>query len=258
MLKLLNRPNGIVLVTGPTGSGKTTTLYAGLQRLNTAERKILSVEDPVEYKIQGVNQIQVKPEIGLTFAQVLRSVLRHDPDVILIGEIRDSETARIAVQAALTGHLVLTTVHTNGAAAAITRLIDMGVEDYLLTSTIAGVLAQRLVRVLCRACKERMDPDELLRNEARAMTFDGEITVYKACGCPACHHTGYRGRIVIAELLVPDAAVRRMVMERVEARALHDAVVARGMESLRRNGLRRVLEGVTSLDEVLRVTHDEG
>jgi general secretion pathway protein E len=253
---LLDRPNGIILVTGPTGSGKTTTLYAALQRLNTPTRKILSVEDPVEYKIAGVNQVQVKPDIGLTFAHVLRSFLRHDPDVILVGEIRDPETARIAVQASLTGHLVLSTVHTNSAAAAITRLIDMHVEDYLLSSTVIGILAQRLVRVLCRSCKTPVDLTPEWRREADALGIR-EPKLFTAKGCPTCHGTGYRGRTVVAELLTPDDAVRRMIVDRTAAAQIHAGAVSHGMESLRRNGLRRALEGVTSLEEISRVAHEE-
>jgi general secretion pathway protein E len=255
---LLDRPNGIVLVTGPTGSGKTTTLYAALQRLNTPTRKILSVEDPVEYKIAGVNQIQVKPDIGLTFAHVLRSVLRHDPDVILVGEIRDAETARIAVQASLTGHLVLSTVHTNSAAAAITRLIDMHVEDYLLASTVVGILAQRLVRVLCNSCKAAVAVDPVWASDAAALGVAlSDVTVFRAQGCAACHGTGYRGRTVVAELLVPNENLRRLIVERAGASKLHACAVSLGMESLKRNGLRRAFEGVTSIEEVSRVSYEE-
>ncbi len=254
---LLDKPNGILLVSGPTGSGKTTTLYAGLQRLNTAERKILSVEDPVEYKIAGVNQVQVKPDIGLTFANVLRSFLRHDPDVILVGEIRDPETARIAVQAALTGHLVLSTVHTNSAAGALTRLLDMHVEDYLLTSTIVGILSQRLVRVLCHACKEPTTLGPEWHGELKAMNAPLSVRVFRAKGCPACNGTGYKGRTVLSEILVPDERVRRLVAERGGAAQIHAAAIAGGMESLRRNGLRKVLEGVTTVEEVSRVAQEE-
>lgn len=258
LVRLLERPHGIILVTGPTGSGKTTTLYAALQRLNTTTRKILSVEDPVEYKVAGINQIQVKPEIGLTFAHVLRSVLRHDPDVILVGEIRDPETARIAVQASLTGHLVLSTVHTNSAAAAVTRLIDMHVEDYLLSSTIAGLLAQRLVRVLCPACKAASPIPAEWQSEIESLGLDrNSVTLFAPVGCPACHGTGYRGRTVIAELLVPTDDIRRLIVERSSASRIHAVAVAAGMESLRRNGLRRAFAGITSIEEVSRVAFEE-
>jgi general secretion pathway protein E len=256
---LLRRPNGIMLVTGPTGSGKTTTLYASLARLNSTERKILSVEDPVEYRIPGVNQIQVKPEIGLTFASVLRSVLRHDPDVILVGEIRDAETARIAVQAALTGHTVLSTVHTNSAAGALTRLMDMGIEEYLLTSTITGIVSQRLVRTLCKSCRApaQMRAEGLEEFRSAGVDTHMQPTVFVPTGCPACNTTGFRGRTVIAEILVPDENVRQLVLERAGASAIQSAAIARGMETLRRNGLRRVLEGVTTLEEVSRVVQQE-
>jgi general secretion pathway protein E len=255
---LLKRPNGIFLVTGPTGSGKTTTLYAALQTLNTSERKILSVEDPVEYKIAGVNQVQVKPEIGLTFANVLRSFLRHDPNVLLVGEIRDPETARIAVQAALTGHLVLSTVHTNSAAGALTRLLDMHVEDYLLTSTIVGILSQRLVRVLCNACKEPVALGADWTSELSALGQGPGAKAFRAKGCAACNGTGYKGRTVVSELLVPDEKIRRLVSERAGASQIHTTAVAGGMESLRRAGLRKVLEGVTTTEEVARVAQEEG
>lgn len=258
LVALLAKPNGIVLVTGPTGSGKTTTLYAALQRLNTTSRKILSVEDPVEYKIPGVNQVQVKPEIGLTFASTLRSFLRHDPNVILVGEIRDPETARIAVQASLTGHLVLSTVHTNSAAGALTRLLDMHVEDYLLTSTVAGILSQRLVRLLCSDCKAPIVLGAEWTAELKAMGVEGAPRVFTAKGCAACHGTGYRGRTVLCELLVPDEKIRRLVGERASASIIHSAALAAGMEGLRRNGLRKVLEGVTTVEEVSRVAQEEG
>lgn len=257
--QLLKLPNGIVLVTGPTGSGKTTTLYAALARLNSAERKILSVEDPVEYKIAGVNQIQVKPEIGLTFANVLRSVLRHDPDVILIGEIRDAETARIAVQAALTGHTVLSTVHTNSAAAAITRLLDMGVEDYLLTSTISGIVSQRLVRTLCRDCRQPVPMRAEWADEFRSagLQVGPETQVYGAKGCPSCNSTGFKGRCVISEILVPNEEVRKLTLQRSAASQIHAAALAGGMETLRRNGLRKVIEGATTIEEISRVVQEE-
>lgn len=257
---LLKRPNGIVLVTGPTGSGKTTSLYAALGQLNSAERKILSVEDPVEYKVPGVNQIQVKPEIGLTFAHILRSVLRHDPDVILVGEIRDAETAKIAVQAALTGHIVLSTVHTNSAAAAVTRLLDMGVEDFLLTSTISGIVSQRLVRLLCAACKSPIDPQPEWKAEfeTQNLPLPAGAKLFAAKGCPSCHGTGYKGRSVICEILTLSEEIRRLVATRASASQIHAAALQQGMESLRRNGLRKVLEGTTTFEEVSRVAQEEG
>jgi general secretion pathway protein E len=257
METLIQKPNGIILVTGPTGSGKTTTLYAALTRLNSNERKILSVEDPVEYKVPGVNQIQVKPDIGLTFASVLRSVLRHDPDVILIGEIRDAETARIAVQAALTGHTVLSTVHTNSAAAAITRLLDMGVEDYLLSSTIAGIVSQRLVRNLCTSCRQPTPMRPGWAAEFRAAGLTPRATIFEAKGCAACNGSGYKGRSVVCEILVPNEALRKQILEHAAASQIHATATAQGMESLRRNGLRKVLEGVTTIEEISRVAEEE-
>lgn len=240
LLGLFRRPNGIILVTGPTGSGKSTTLYAALHRLNGPERNIITVEDPVENKIPGVAQIQVKTDIGLSFARILRSVLRHDPDVILIGEIRDPETARIATQAAMTGHLVLATLHTNSAAGAVSRLLDMGVESYLLSSTLVAVLSQRLVRVLCPSCRVE---DE-----------DGQ----RAVGCPSCNQTGYRGRRAIHELLTVDDAVRRAIVAKATAQELEGLAVAGGMETLRRCGMRRVADGLTTAAEIARVIVEEG
>lgn len=255
LTELLDRPNGILLVTGPTGSGKSTTLYAALAQLNAPERKLVSVEDPVERKLPGVTQIQVKPEIGLTFAAVLRSVLRHDPDVLMIGEVRDGETARIAVQAALTGHLVLATLHTNGAAAALPRLRDMGLEEYLLASTIAGVLAQRLVRTLC-ACATPAEPTAALRAEARLLHLDADLRPRAPKGCPACSGTGFRGRTAIYELLTVNDAIRRQMMAQADAAPLHAAAVAGGMTPLYTRGLSLVLDGVTTQSEILRVARD--
>jgi general secretion pathway protein E len=259
LLELLQQPNGILLVTGPTGSGKTSTLYAALQRVNTAERKILTVEDPVEYQIAGVNQIPVRPAIGLNFATVLRSLLRQDPDVLLVGEIRDVETARIAVQASLTGHLVLSTVHTNDAPSTITRLVDMGLEDYLLSSVLRGVLAQRLVRTLCVACRQPYEPlPELARRSGLAALVAAEhrrpLQLFRAAGCPACAGTGYHGRTAIAELLTVNEALTRLVLGRADGVALRQAALDAGMTDMRVDGLRKALAGVTSLDEVLRVT----
>jgi general secretion pathway protein E len=251
LTSVLDRPNGILLVTGPTGSGKSTTLYAALERLNRPDRKIITVEDPVEYKIDGLNQIQVKPEIGLDFARSLRSILRHDPDIIMVGEIRDAETARIAIQAALTGHVVLSTLHTNDAATAVTRLLDMGIEDYLVTSTISGVLAQRLVRVLCPECRELAAPTDAFRRAAQ-----GAHEHYRAVGCSACRGTGYRGRTVIAEFMELNATLRQKILARTDASQLRSEAIARGMQTLFENGIDAVTSGRTSYDEVLRVAQD--
>ena len=230
--RVFDLPNGMVLVTGPTGSGKTTTLYTGLLKLNSTARNIITVEDPVEYQLAGINQIQVKPQIGLNFATLLRSILRHDPDVIMIGEIRDLETAQIAVQAALTGHLVLSTVHTNSAAATVTRLRDMGVEDYLLSATLKGVLAQRLVRRLCPKCKipEPAAPIMIERFGLDRLVPPGqEISLYRSAGCPECRDTGYRGRRAIAELLVPTQEIDRLIFQRADQGVIERAAVAGGM-----------------------------
>lgn len=251
---LLDLPNGIVLVTGPTGSGKTTTLYTGLSDLNAVTRKIITIEDPVEYQLGGINQVQVKPQIGLDFAALLRAILRQDPDVIMVGEIRDHETAQIAVQAALTGHLVLSTLHTNSAAAAIIRLRDMGVEDYLMTAVLRGVLAQRLVRRLCPACKTPYTPPPTVIETLRLRRFatSDTLTLYNAAGCDACRHTGYRGRLAIAELLEPDTSIERLIFEKADHLTIEHAAVASGMETLLDAGLRAAVEGETTLDDVMR------
>ena len=256
--EILLRPQGIILVTGPTGSGKTTTLYAALHALNTPDKKILTVEDPVEYQLAGTNQIQVKPQIGLSFANALRSILRQDPDIIMIGEMRDLETAKIAVQAALTGHKVLSTLHTNDAASSVTRMLDMGVEDFLLTSTVNGVLAQRLVRVLCEHCKESYEIGAELAGELGLGRFADArgLTLYRGTGCEACDGSGYRGRTCILELLVMSDAVRQSILEHGDAVAIHAAAVANGTISMHEDGLRKVLAGVTSLEEVERVTRE--
>jgi general secretion pathway protein E len=257
LMGMLDRPNGIFLVTGPTGSGKSTTLYAALERLNKADRKIITVEDPVEYKIDGLNQIQVKPDIGLDFARSLRSILRHDPDIIMVGEIRDAETARIAIQAALTGHVVLSTLHTNDAASAITRLLDMGIEDYLITSTVSGILAQRLVRTLCRDCRAPINTPDVLQKAVEIRKAKGEpFQLYGTKGCPACRGTGYRGRIIIAELLPLRVSLRQKITAGADAGALRSVAIRDGMQTLYENGLARVLDGITSYEEVLRVAQD--
>ena len=253
---LVHAPHGIFLVTGPTGSGKTTTLYSALSRLDRKTRNILTVEDPIEYELDGVGQTQVNPRIEMTFARALRAILRQDPDVVMIGEIRDLETAQIAVQASLTGHLVLATLHTNDAPGAVTRLIDMGIEPYLLASTLNGVLAQRLVRKLCQACRAPYEPDAVERSVFgdEAANDSAPERLYKAVGCAACNFSGYKGRTGIYELLVADDALRHLVHDTAAESVLRAHAVATGMQRLRDDGLRWVREGVTSLDEVLRVT----
>jgi general secretion pathway protein E len=247
-------PNGIVLVTGPTGSGKTTTLYTGLLGLNSVARNIVTIEDPIEYQLAGIAQIQVKPQIQLTFANLLRSILRQDPDVIMVGEIRDLETAQIAAQAALTGHLVLSTLHTNSAAASITRLRDMGLEDYLLTAVLRGTLAQRLVRRLCIECRRpQAPPTELVDRFGLDRRNGGApITLWHAVGCPQCRNTGYRGRQAIAEFLAPDPEIERLVFARAEHAQIERAAVAAGMVTMFEAGLDAALAGVTTIEEVVR------
>ncbi|KPX94234.1 proteinral secretory pathway protein E [Pseudomonas amygdali pv. mori] len=257
-IEILNRPHGILLVTGPTGSGKTTTLYAALSRLNTAERKIITVEDPVEYQLEGINQLQVKPAIGLDFAGALRSIVRQDPDVIMIGEIRDLETCKIALQSALTGHFVLSTLHTNSASAGITRLLDMGAESYMLASTVNAILAQRLVR--------RLDPDEreafvaspslIAEHRLDLHTDERPIKLYRPK--PNAPGGGYSGRIAITELLILSDELRAMVMDKADSSAIESAARKEGLRTLYEDGLRLALSGVTSLAEVLRVTNDDG
>ena len=255
-IDVLSLPHGIILITGPTGSGKSTTMYAALKQLNTPERKIITVEDPVEYQMEGVNQIQAKPQIGLTFASALRSIVRQDPDVIMIGEMRDLETAKIAVQSALTGHLVLSTLHTNDAAGGITRLLDMGLEEYLLTSTVNGILAQRLVRKLCPACKVgAIASPEIIKNlHLQRFAPDCDIVLYKAVGCSACSGMGYRGRLAIIEFLPMTDPIRKLIMAHEEVGAIQKLAVAEGMQTLYENGLVKVIQGITTLEEVMRVT----
>ena len=256
--ELLDRPHGIILVTGPTGSGKTTTLYTALSRLNSAERKIITVEDPVEYQLDGINQIQTKSQIGLTFANALRSIVRQDPDVIMIGEMRDLETARIAVQSALTGHLVLSTLHTNDAPSSINRLLDMGVEDYLLTSTVNGILAQRLVRTLCPHCKEPHTPSAPYLEETglARMGADTSTTLYRPVGCERCGSTGYRGRKSIVELLTMTDGLRQDVMRHAVSNELRARALQEGMVGMYDDGLIKVLDGVTTVEEITRVTQE--
>jgi general secretion pathway protein E len=255
---LLARPHGILLVTGPTGSGKTTTLYGALSKLDANALKILTVEDPVEYQLDGVNQIHVHPQIGLTFASALRSILRQDPDIIMIGEMRDGETAQIAVQSALTGHLVLSTLHTNTAASAVVRMTDMGVERYLITSTVNGVLSQRLVRRLCEQCRRPAElPAEIVASSGLARFLQPGQSPMSAPGCAACRGSGYWGRAAIHELLVVDEPVREAILRGADASQLHEIARKGGLVTLYEDGLRKVAAGVTSLEEVLRVTQDQ-
>ena len=255
---ILKLPHGIVLVTGPTGSGKTTTLYTALAELNTPDKKILTVEDPVEYQLEGINQIQVKPRIGLDFANALRSIVRQDPDVLMIGEMRDLETARIAVQSALTGHLVFSTLHTNDAGSSITRLLDMGVEDYLLTSTLNGILAQRLVRLLCAACRRAYRPLPGLISELELDRYApvDELQLHEAVGCAECLDNGYLGRCVITEFLVISEGIRRLILNHEDATALERHAIEAGMDTMQVDGIRKALQGMTTIEDVLRVTRE--
>src|SRR5712691_5080020 len=254
--KLIQRPHGIILVTGPTGSGKTTTLYAALDKINSPDRKIITVEDPVEYQLKGVNQIPVKPKIGLTFASGLRHIVRQDPDVILIGEIRDLETAEIAIQAALTGHLVFSTLHTNDAPSAITRLEDMGVEPYLVSSVLEAVLAQRLVRRICEGCRVH-DAPARADLEGLGLDADGGYTLYRGKGCDECRGTGYRGRFGIYELFPITEDVRSLVLRRASTPEIRRHAVEAGMTTLRLDGLAKAREGHTTVEEILRVTQED-
>jgi len=255
-LDILALPHGILLITGPTGSGKSTTLYTALHKLNTPVRKIITVEDPVEYQLEGVNQIQVKPQIGLSFASALRAIVRQDPDVIMIGEMRDLETARIAVQSALTGHLVLSTLHTNDAAGGVTRLLDMGLEDYLIASTVNGILAQRLVRRLCPDCREpyAVLPEVAEEIGLRRWQPAGELVLFKPAGCLRCDQTGYRGRLAIQEFLVMSDDLRRLVMSHAQARQIEERALQEGMRTMYDDGIRKSLAGLTTVEEILRVT----
>ncbi len=253
---LIKRPHGIILVTGPTGSGKTTTLYGALDKINSPDRKIITVEDPVEYQLKGVNQIPVKPKIGLTFATGLRHIVRQDPDVILVGEIRDLETAEIAIQASLTGHLVFSTLHTNDAPAAITRLQDMGVEPYLVASVLEAVLAQRLVRRICGACRVQDTPNAA-DLDALGVTAPAGTRLFRGKGCEECRGTGYRGRMGIYELFPITEDARSLVLRRAAARDIRHYAISAGMVTLRMDGWRRACEGLTTIEEILRVTQED-
>ena len=256
MRDILATPHGILLVTGPTGSGKSTTLYAALEHLNEPERMIITVEDPVEYNIRGINQMQVKPQIGLTFANALRSIVRQDPDVIMIGEMRDTETAEIAVQSALTGHLVLSTLHTNDAPGSVMRLLDMGVQDYLLTSAVIAIQAQRLVRTLCPECREAYEPSPEVVDRLDLARFaqDATVTLYRARGCDACGDTGYSGRVAIIEILRMSDQIRDLVLKRCDVGDIARVAARQGMVTMRDDGLAKAVAGITTVEEVLRVT----
>ncbi len=253
--KLIEMTHGILLVTGPTGSGKTTTLYAALQRINSPEKNIIAIEDPIEYQLKGVGQIQVNPKIELTFANGLRSILRQDPDVIMVGEIRDVETAEIAIHASLTGHLVLSTLHTNDSAGAVTRLLDMGVEPFLVSSSVLGIVAQRLVRLICKECKISYPPTAEELDKLGIKKTVPEL--YRGKGCPACMNTGYRGRMGIYEILLIDDPIRSLILSKADSNQIKARAVSKGMLTLREAGARSVISGITTTEEVLRVTQDE-
>jgi general secretion pathway protein E len=285
MDQMIRRPDGIMLVTGPTGAGKTTTLYACLNRINTPDINILTAEDPVEYEIQGIHQVHVQAKIGLTFASALRAFLRQDPDVILVGEIRDRETAEIAIHASMTGHLVLSTLHTNDAASAVTRLVEMDIEPFLVRSTVAAILAQRLVRTLCENCKEPytatpyeleqlgIDPERTRRRDERVVSprylphgidyqpvgwrGPGLPTLYRPRGCDRCDNKGFTGRLGIYELLIADDVVGRLVLDNADARTIKRAAQGQGMDSLRDDGARKALDGRTTVEEVVAATQDD-
>jgi len=259
MQQLIRRPNGIVIVTGPTGCGKTTTLYAALSELNTIDRKIITTEDPVEYDLDGLVQVQMKPDIGLTFARCLRSILRQDPDIVLVGEVRDLETAEIAAQASLTGHLVFTTLHTNDAPSSVARLLDLGVEPFLITATIEGICAQRLARRICTHCKTAYEPDEAQLKELGLTEEDLKgKKFYYGRGCNRCNGTGYRGRIGMFEIMIFDDEIRDLIMNRASTNVLRVAAQKKGMRSLRDNGLAIIYDGITTIDEVVKGTITEG
>jgi type IV pilus assembly protein PilB len=251
--KLISLPNGIVLVTGPTGSGKSSTLYAALQEINADDVNICTVEDPVEYNLQGVNQFQVNEKAGFTFASALRSLLRQDPDIVMVGEVRDAETAKLATQAALTGHLVLSTLHTNDAPGAITRLFNLGIEPYLVGATVTGVLAQRLVRKLCQRCKEEYEPSINEKRQIERLAGDVE-KLFRPKGCDRCRNLGYTGRIGIYELFIPDDALVDKISNGANLNEIRSAARDLGMRSLRADGLDKVKAGITTLEEVYRVT----
>ncbi|HTZ11157.1 MAG TPA: GspE/PulE family protein [Candidatus Margulisiibacteriota bacterium] len=254
--RMISKPHGIILVTGPTGSGKTTTLYACLNRINSSERKILTIEDPIEYKLQEITQMQIEPKIGFTFANALRSMLRHDPNVMMVGEIRDTETAELAVRTSLTGHLVFSTLHTNDAAGAITRLLDMGVDSFLVSSSVILIIAQRLVRLICPHCKEKYTlSHQTLRQFSQDKSFDGVI--YHGRGCEKCRFTGYKGRTAIFEMLVISEEIREMIHQRMPSQQIKDKAISLGMKVLMQSGWDKIKEGQTTPEEVIRVAQEE-
>jgi type II secretory ATPase GspE/PulE/Tfp pilus assembly ATPase PilB-like protein len=252
--QLIKEPHGVILVTGPTGSGKTTTLYAVLNKLKSLEKNILTVEDPIEYQMDLICQSQVNPKAGMTFVNGLRAILRQDPDVVMVGEIRDRETAEITIHAALTGHLVLSTLHTNDTVGAIARLIDMGIEPFLISSSLIGVLAQRLVRFVCKECKEEVTPDENLLDRIGLTEQQGRIVFHRGVGCNTCKGTGHKGRIGLFETLLIDKEMKDLISKGASTTALKDSAVSQGMMLLREDGLKKAMEGLTSLEEVMRVT----
>jgi general secretion pathway protein E len=253
--QLIRNPHGIILVTGPTGSGKTTTLYGALSTINTPQINIITIEDPIEYQINGIAQIQVNPKIDLTFAKGLRSIVRQDPDVILVGEIRDRETAEISIQSALTGHLVFSTLHTNDSASAVTRLNDMGIERFLVSSSVIAILAQRLVRVICPQCKEAYVPDEeSLKSIGIAPETVMEPRLYRGTGCPACFNTGYKGRKGIFEFMIMDDEIKNLILKTADSNMIKRRAIELGMTTIRQDGAQKVLDGITTIEEVFRVT----
>ena len=256
--QMIKRPHGIIFATGPTGSGKSTTLYAALARINSNAVKIITIEDPIEYQMQGVNQIQVIPKIGLNFATGLRHMLRHDPDVMMVGEVRDYETAEIAIRAALTGHLVFSTLHTNDAAGAVTRLLDMGVEPFLVSSSLECLIAQRLLRLICPACKEPIKSKDEIFGQMKDIEFDAQKTeIFAGKGCPECRFTGFRGRTGIYEILTVNEPIRELILSRASSQQIKQKAVSQGMRTLRQDGVQKVLKGLTTFTEVMRVTQQE-
>ncbi len=258
--RALRKPNGMILSTGPTGSGKTTTLYTLIKMLSKPDVSIVTIEDPIEYAMHDIKQIQVNPKTGLTFANGLRSILRQDPNIIMVGEIRDAETARIAVNTALTGHLLLSTLHTNDAATTLPRLLDMGIEEYLVASTVSIAIGQRLVRKICPVCKEKTELDPVLKehiaSENPQVFQNGEIIFYKGAGCDVCNHSGYSGRVCINEVLVADEMIRKAILEKASKEVIEKVAIANGMTTMFEDGLKKVKAGQTTLEEVLRVVHE--